>query len=480
MTRMKTKKTLLCFATAFISLTIVFSSSCEVSSFQNETEITYATRQHVTSSTAFEDTSLSETEQNATETTVETEQTAAETLPISVIESPVAPEDYYDHSAQLVSLGISKESKEYAFYNALFDISCKVAYYERLNVLFGTNDQITIKKYFLKSIDEMKEIADALLRQYNVYYPNNSVLPPEFEMPDLSAVGIDQIKLIEQKLTEKNEFEMAIIEELVGDIHALFLRAELAGYSGTAEMLRLSGETLESINFVKPYINDPLYGVSVETYDEYDAELDMVRLTVKTSGNFIDDYKKVGNDLYSGCKIESYTENGDGTVTLTALISRLSAFANCVRLFQKSDEGQYFYITDSIGLQGAVIHHFQYPYYESSGIDWDAPVRVKSEQLHKALSLFFRDLKGTEEYTMRDLSMITTLKKEVTIGGEEYLLINIDGNLWEFVYPEYYAVAQKNEFGGALLPNSQIYHNEGETIDAIPAEDLAMFVNLGI
>ena len=212
-------------------------------------------------------------------------------------------------------------------------------------------------------------------------------------------------------------------------------------------------------------------------YDEYDAELDMVRLTVITTGSFSKYYQTPGDDLFSGCKIESYTENGDGTVTLTALISRYYAFENNILSYYDNPLVDSVFINNKPGLSERLPVHFQYPYYESSGIDWDAPVRVKSEQLHEALSLFFRDIKGTEGYTMRDLSMITTL----WIGNAETygrIRMDINGRHMKYVYPEYYEKAKRNSKGGVLLPDSQYYTVNGGRIEKISEEDLAMFVNL--
>lgn len=470
------KKILLLLLGIITVLSVIALTSCGETNISGETEVTYATLKP-RDSTAGQNETVTESE---TTNTAETSTTSGtEVDPTIITGDPVSPDDYYDHSAQLLSLGFEEGSNGYRLYDTLFDISCKMAHYDRLleGYAVETNLYTAKQKYYKADFQSLKDKTDALLSGYNVAYPEKAVLPPEIKLPASGSIGTKEYYNYNQKCTERFLSEADTVEEIVEDLKTLFRLPVLSGYAEIEELARLADEALEKIVFIKPYIEDPLRDETVEFYDEYDAKLDMVRLTVITTGIITDDYQTPGEVLFSGCKIESYTENGDGTVILTALISRYYAFENNILTYYRTPIANSVAIYNKSGLYERIPVHFQYPYYENSDIDWDAPVRVKSEQLHEALSLFFFDLKGTEGYTMRDLSMITWLqiRNEETYGQ---IWMYFNGNLIEFVYPEYYARAERSAKGAPLLPASQYYNVKGGRIENISEEDLAMFENL--
>ena len=129
-----------------------------------------------------------------------------------------------------------------------------------------------------------------------------------------------------------------------------------------------------------------------------------------------------------------------------------------------------------------------FPYFLYPDIDWDEPVKVENEHLHKALSAYFRDLKGIEGYTRRDLSLITKLEttnftkvnektSETVKCGRIYIYLKM--TYTKVHYPDYYENADRGPKGTVVPPASQYYTVEGEWIEDIPQSDMDLFIALG-
>ena len=460
--------------------------------YRDVSELTSAS-ESVTSSETAEVTDLTETAgQNETEFSVD-DLALPEAVDIS--KCKIIPENYSDHSEQLKKLGYVEGTEEYKLYDTLLDISCQLAAYKRYPRRGRPSTDDLTTNYYRPYRYEISDIAGNLLFDYDVGLAPNEILPPQMEFPDEKVVG----KIAyEDVMTAAWQVNCGRIKDAVIKLKEYFSSDILGDYEYRDSMLALLSATLDKIAFAEPYVDDPMRDDTVDVGEEYDEALGMVRITVTTTC-------KVDESTYPGTQwgekvhstfsnrtgmsdisFESYTEREDGINTLVILIKRTEAYNNCV--FEYFDIGRTICLINKIGMRITYYYHSDFPYFLYPEVDWDETVTVENEHLHKALTKFFYDLKGTEGYTRRDLSFIEKLEivreRHKDENGDptgpkfSRIYMYLDTRVCKIYYPEYEKNGPRGSRGGLLPPASQYYVVEGEWIEDIPQSDMDLFIAL--
>ena len=493
-----------------IFLAVLFCAVALMPSCGNETpeeSITYRDVSELTSapesvtSSENADMTAEVTEQPETSGQTETEFSVDDlALPeaVDISKCKIIPEDFSDHSAQLAKLGYTEGTDDYKLYNMLLDVSCQLASYRRYPNRSRTSfDEIT-RRYYRAYCDEITGIVNDLLFRYDIGLAPNEILPAQLELSDRKTISETAYNDEMISAWRENNYR---IKDAVIDLQEFFSSDMLRDYEYSAAMLALLAATLDKIAYAEPYVDDPLCNDMFELKEEYDETLNMVRITVTTTCK-IDEmtYPGLLNDGVRGSSFsnvsgmtdvtfESCTESEDGITTLVILIGPYAAFNNCVKDYYIYQGNRIIYLINHIGLQISYCYHSDYPYFLYPGVDWDEPVRVQDEHLHTALTRYFRDLKGIEGYTRRDLSLITKLeivkdRRKDENGeptGEKYsrIYLYLATNLCKIYYPYYEENGEHGALGGLLPPASQYYTVEGEWIEDIPQSDMDLFIALG-
>ena len=484
------KKTIAFLLSALMCAAILFASCGEETPVES---ITYNNISELTSA------SESVTATEATDTTAETgisveDLKLPETVDIS--QCKIIPENYSDHSEQLKKLGYVEGTEEYKLYDTLLDVSCQLAAYKRYPRHFRPDAEIFTKQYYRIYRNEITKIICDLLHLYDIGLAPNEILPQQMEFPDEKVVG----KIAyEDVMTAAWQENCGRIKEAVIKLKEYFSSDILSDYEYRDSMLALLSATLDKISFAEPYVDDPMRDDTLDVREEYDETLGMVRITVTTTCK-IDESTypgtQWGEEIHSAfsnkigmgdISFESYTESDEGINTLVILIKPTEAYNNCV--FDYFDIGRIISLINKIGMRITYYYHSDFPYFLYPDVDWDEPVIVENEHLHKALSAYFRDLKGTEGYTRRDLSFIrkfeivNTRRKDENGGltGPKIsqIYMYLDMRVCKLYYPEYAENGPRGARGGLLPPASQYYVVEGEWIEDIPQSDMNLFIALG-
>ena len=493
------KKTIAFLLSALMCAAILFASCGEETpeesiTYRDVSELTSAP-ESVTSSENAE--TMGETESTApTETEFSVDDLV---LPeaVDISKCTIIPENFSDHSAQLAKLGYKEGSEEYDLYDLLLDISCQAALYLRYDNEIFADDYDTTRQFYWKYRGEIKRTVSDLLLKYDVGLAPRSLLPAEMDCPDKDDVLNVEYNAVRREVWLKNnEYR----KTAASNLSEYFSSDLLKDYEYRDSAVSLLSEQVGLINRIEPYIITPLFDDTFEMTEEYIEDMNMVRITVTTSCD-IGEYTYPGFLLDDGTRRSSLTpasstaqcicectENGDGTRTLTVLIEARYAFLNSVRDYYISTS-QTIWLINKGGVNFRIVYHSNYPYFLYPGVDWDEPVRVQDEHLHTALTRYFRDLKGIEGYTRRDLSLITKLeivkdRRKAENGeptGEKYsrIYLYLATNLCKIYYPYYEENGERGAKGGLLPPASQYYTVEGEWIEDIPQSDMDLFIALG-
>ena len=484
-------KKLICIFAVIAMISALILSSCgevetpeeSVTYYQVPTSASESNSSGEESAMVTESSSASETETPTEPAQTETD-VSRPTIPIEEIELPehndisacsIIPQDYDDHSVQLIAMGYTEGTEEYALYDALLDISCKAKLYlYQIEHISEHGDGWRLNSRYIRVYyKEIETIIKDLLCSYDIGYPSDETVPfVTYENTHISSTHRE----VAEHYDGWKRACYAEIDALTA-IRALLSSGVLDEYAYTDALWSYLKATEENIDSIYPYIDDLLYNITTEITEEYVEETNMIRIAITTSGEFSEStYPGIefqGKRYLSiGSEIESYTENDDGTVTLTVLLPLSNTFD--AYLTDRAGENNVDIIND-IGLQGTV-------YYIPgifSGEYWNEPVKVESEHLHKEVSGLFKLITGSEKYSRFELGIITRIETGQRSGNKKYYVtIMINQNRIRYLYPDFYKNIDNYVESGDLYYSKQdgyylIY--EGEEIINISEEDLSYF-----
>ena len=336
---------------------------------------------------------------------------------IAVPADPVAPASFDDHGEQLRALGFEEGTFDYDLYDALFDLSCKVYYYISVNLKWTNGPYLHCyyaKHYhYYKYEQEIRGIVSALMTEFNVSFPDVSLLPPELYLRDAPPRKSDDYKEYEKEQMEKYLAELVIIRGLFSDIRDRFTSAPLGDCGYAAEMLRYIDLTEEEMAISDSYLEDPLRDNFFEWTEEYDAALGMIRVTAYTdcvvpNREFFDSEGNVEyiSALGPYATQESSVEHGDGTRTVTWLVTWDKVRSWKIGNDLRPDDPQTFLVENKLGWSCETPYLTRFP----DAFVNDEPCRVEHEQLHKTLQALFMEIKGSGTYTNLDLAYIRIIQ----------------------------------------------------------------------
>ena len=477
------KKTIAFLLSALMCAAILFASCGEETpeeriTYNNISELTSAS-EIVTSSETTEATEQTETTE-ATEQTETAGQNEAEfsvddlVLPetVDVSKCTIIPNAYEDHSAQLKAMGFSEGTDDYLLYNTLLDISCKTYYFKNAANLigqYGYQSDIN-NNYYKKYVYEIETVVKNLISTYDVGYPNNGI------MPFTAALGGTSQTI--EEIIENKEIWMQLLdneEYVIDTLYEYFLDGVPQDYKYKSTALLLLSATKQAIDFIKPFAKNPLRENHFEMSEEYDEELKKVRLIITTDCLF-DEISYPGLDLggetkfisLSDATIEGFEENSDGTVTVSYLVDSKAAFENGLFTYFNSPGKYTLFLINNLGMEIQIYYHSDYPFFMRPEEWWDTPFTVENDELNKALTLLFSELKGEESYTPRDLLAIYSIN--VYHRKEDVILFSIKSYLYYYLFPDYYAAKQDQQ------PLNLRYISK--EVGNISEKDLSMFYML--
>ena len=411
---------------------------------------------------------------------------------VDISKCTIIPEDFSDHSAQLEKLGYTEGTEEYDLYDLLLDISCETSMYSgRMdNQILASWLYFTVD-YYWKYKNEVLLIAKNLLSMYDIGIPDQSIFPLQGEVPDPSEVGLlEQYRVMKAVWIENNTYRKNALIKL----RECFSSEILKDFEYRDSMLTVLSAAIERIKYAEPYAEDPFHDDVLEISKEWDEALQMLRVTVKTTCSF---YKNQKTDEItpitgvSSATIEECYKDENGLSVLKLLFTPQEAY-------EVSNVNYYNYAfgiilqnkvyNTQLGIYAVYYFNPNFPYFLYPDVDWDETVTVENEHLHKALTKFFYDIKGTEGYTRRDLSFIEKLEiLRATCKDENgdptgpkfsRIYMYLDTRVCKIYYPEYYKTADRGPRGAVLPPASQYYTVEGEWIEDIPQSDMDLFIAL--